>query len=128
MSGCPGCRCEKETLDHVLKFPNKEAREAIKAALVAFRVDGKKKRIPQTIIEKIHYPLINYIQGREGAVVAPGSSALDVATSQHMTIGLELLSRGFLAKGWNDTPSTDTVVGGDGVTVEQPVQDPTWQR
>ena len=55
--GCPGYRYQKETLDHVLKCPNKEAKEARKAALVAFKEEGKKKRIPRKVIDRIHHLL-----------------------------------------------------------------------
>jgi hypothetical protein len=37
MSDCPEYRFQKETLNHVLKCPNKEAKETRKTALVAFR-------------------------------------------------------------------------------------------
>ena len=44
--GCPGCRCQKETLDHVLKCPNKVAKEARKIEFATFRRSRKKERIP----------------------------------------------------------------------------------
>ena len=62
-SQCPGCRCQKETLDHMLKYLNKEAREARKTVLAVFRVEGKKKRIPRTVIDRIHYLFSHYTQG-----------------------------------------------------------------
>ena len=102
VSGCSRCRCQKETLDHVLQCPNKEARELRKSALAAFEAEGKKRKIPRPVMEKIYHLLTNYMQGREGVVAAPGSNALDVVTNQQMTIGLKLLRLGFLAKGWKD--------------------------
>ena len=60
VSRCPGCRCQKETLNHVLKGPNKEAREARKTTLAAFRKEGKKK-IPQKVIDRIQHLLTHYI-------------------------------------------------------------------
>jgi hypothetical protein len=86
----------------MLKCPNKEARETRKAALAAFRVEGKKKRIPRTVIDRIHYPLSHYMQGREGGVTTSDKNALYVATNQQKMIGLELLPRRILARGWSD--------------------------
>ena len=50
--GCTGCGYQKETLDHVLRCPNKEANEATKTALIAFRKEGRKKRITQQVVDK----------------------------------------------------------------------------
>ena len=86
----------------MLQCPNKEARELRKSALAAFEAEGKKRKIPRPVMEKIYHLLTNYMQGREGVVAAPGSNALDVVTNQQMTIGLKLLRLGFLAKGWKD--------------------------
>ena len=58
-----GYKCQKETLDHVLKYPNKKAKEARKAALAAFRKEGNNKKIPQKVIDKIHHLLTHYMQG-----------------------------------------------------------------
>ena len=90
----------RRKLGHMLKCPTNEAREARKAALAAFRAEGKRKRIPQTVIDRIHYLLTHYTQGHKGGVATPGNVDLDVATNQQKKIGLGLLSRGFLAKGW----------------------------
>ena len=80
--GCLGYRCQKEILNHVLKCPNKEARETRKAALAAFRVEGKKKRIPRTVIDRIHCILSHYTYGQEGGVATSDNSALDATTNQ----------------------------------------------
>ena len=53
-------------------------------------------------MERIHYLLTNYMQGRKGEVTVTGSSDLDIATSQQRTICFKLLPRGFIAKGWKD--------------------------
>ena len=53
VSGFPGCRCQRETLDHMLMCLNKESREARKTTLAAFRMEGKKERIPRNIIDRI---------------------------------------------------------------------------
>ena len=82
---------KKEILDHVLKCPNKEAREARKTALAEFRVEGKKKRIPRNVIDRIYYLLSHYNQGQKEGVTTPDNSALDAATHQQKTLGLELL-------------------------------------
>ena len=47
----------------MLKYLNKEAREARKTVLAVFRVEGKKKRIPRTVIDRIHYLFSHYTQG-----------------------------------------------------------------
>ena len=73
-----------------------------------------------------------------------GRNALDVTIDQQKKIGMELLPRGFLAKGWKDameeggdrkkirtkydTPSKDTMAVGDGTTEKERVQDSTWQK
>ena len=74
-----------------MQCPNKEAREMIKAVLAAFRAEGKKKKIPQPVMQSIHHLLTKYMQGREGEVAVSGSSALDLATDQQKTFGLKLL-------------------------------------
>ena len=99
---CPGYRYQKETLDHVLKCPNKEAKEARKKALTAFRKEGKKKRIPRKVIDRIHHLLTHYMQGRERGTATSNGNVPDAATNQQKIIGLELLPRGFLATGWKD--------------------------
>ena len=98
VSECPGYMCQIETLDHVLKCPNKEAKEARKTALTAFRVGGKKKRIPRKVIDRIHYLLTHYTQGRKGGTVTSDECALDTTTGQQKLIGLELLQRCFWPK------------------------------
>ena len=63
VSRCPGCRYQKETLNHVLRCSNKEAREAREArktTLGAFRKEGKKK-IPQKVIDRIQHLLTHYM-------------------------------------------------------------------
>ena len=102
VSGCPGYRYQIETLDHVLKCPNKEAKEARKAALTAFRMKGKKKRIPRKVIDRIHHLLTHYRQGHKGGIATSEDCALDMATNQQKVIGPELLPRGLLARDWMD--------------------------
>ena len=94
-SGCPGGRYQTEKLDHVLKYPSREAKEAREAALTAFRMEGKKIRIPRKVIDKIYHLFIHYRQRQEGGIVTPDDSALDAAINQQKTIGLDLLLRGF---------------------------------
>ena len=69
---------------------------------MAFKAGGKKNKIQRPIMERIHHLLTKYMQGRTGEVVVLGSSALDLATNQQKTIGLKLLPRGFIARGWKD--------------------------
>ena len=73
-----------------------------RAALTAFKAEDKNKKIPLSVMEIIHNLLTKYMQEIEGEVAVSGSSALDLATSQQKTIGLKLLPRGFIAKGWKD--------------------------
>ena len=71
----------RRKLGHMLKCPTNEAREARKAALAVFRVEGEKKRILWTIIDRIHYLLSHYTQGQEGGVAISDNSALDTCVT-----------------------------------------------
>ena len=82
----------------MLKCPNKEAKEARKTALTAFRVGGKKKRIPRKVIDRIHYLLTHYMQGHKGGTVTSDECTLDTATHQQKVIWLELLPHSFWPK------------------------------
>ena len=56
-------------------------------------------RIPQKVIDRIHYLLTYYMQGQDKSTATTNDHALKAAMDQQKTIGLELLPWEFLAKG-----------------------------
>ena len=67
----------------MLRCPIKEAKETRKTALVKFRKEGRKKRIPQKVVDRIHTLLTHYMQGQVGRIATTQDHALKAVTDKH---------------------------------------------
>ena len=52
----------------------------IKTALTAFRKEGKKKKIPRTIIDRIHHLLTHYTKVQQESTATSGKHAIEAVT------------------------------------------------
>ena len=97
---CPCCFCTDETLDHMYKCTNAEARKRREEVLVAFRAKGIARGIPRVVMETITKILYEYTNGL--APTTPAHPGLANAVEAQRNIGIHLLPRGFIATKWTD--------------------------
>ena len=120
---------------------NQEKQE--KLHLQTFRKEGREKKIPRKVIDRIHTILTQYMQGRRVNPVATHDNALEAATSQYKnnrsgTATPRILSKrmegcnGRIQSGQtraqDGASPNNNVVNDDGATVGATVQNPIRQR
>lgn len=97
---CPGCKCPDETIEHLYRCTNIEAKNTREATLVAVRKKGIGIGIPRVVMEAIVRALYEYTN--ELPMTIPIHPSLAQAIRSQQEIGIHLLPRGFLTKAWGD--------------------------
>jgi len=99
-SQCPGCNCKDETMAHLFRCKNREARRTREECLEKLLKVGKKKRIPQHIMEAICHVIKAETEGNSPIIRRTFPPQVVTAIKQQVRIGTSLMLRGFLATGW----------------------------
>ena len=96
---CPGCDEKNETLRHVWQCPTPRMIEKQITVMISARKIGKKKRIPQHILEDFCHGIQCEMDGEANHVRETHDKQIRVTIQAQQNIGVAML-RGFLTKGW----------------------------
>ena len=100
---CPGCAHRDETVRHFLRCPHKKAVKASKERMVALEKAGRRKGIPRGIWEAICRLVKIEMEGKTASILditEEEGSPEGKAVAQQMKIGVDMMQRGYLARGW----------------------------
>ena len=97
---CPGCRHDDETMEHLFRCRHRTCVATRTNALRELATQGKKKRVPQHIMDAIRYVIRAECMGEKAEPKITHTLAVKQAIrQQHRIIG-HLMMRGFLAAEW----------------------------
>jgi hypothetical protein len=99
---CPGCPCSDETMEHLFRCTHQDMKITRKKNIDQIRTMGKKKRVPQHILEAFCRLLEVDSKGGSKFELSTHVPAVVEAIQQQKTIGVHLMHRGYLATGWFD--------------------------
>ena len=99
-SQCPGCNCNDETFDHLLRCTNKTLRLKREEVLLTLRQKLLKLRFPRVIMEAVCRLLLDHMAGAVPTI--PDHEGIAAAVTSQLQIGLHLLPRGIISAKWKD--------------------------
>ncbi len=100
---CPGCTSTNETIDHMLKCPHLTIKEKREEILSQMLVKGKQKKIPKGVLTAFIQLLTKYTTSATNYTTNTHSCTIQDAITQQMAIGVNMMARGYIGKGWMDT-------------------------
>ena len=103
---CPGCTSTNETIDHMLKCPHPTIKEKREEILSQLMVKGKQQKIPKGVLTAFIQLLTKYTSGATDYTTSTHSRTIQDAITQQMAIGVNMMARGYIGKGWMDTVPT----------------------
>ena len=81
--GCPGCKCSKETMDHMMQCENKITKEARRKGLVEFKKKCLKHGVPYDISNRMSCVMRHHMGREKREVATAGDEMLERATKEH---------------------------------------------
>ena len=99
---CMGCGHQDETLRHVLKCRHRMAETKRNDLLKMWRKKGRSKKIPGKVLEVMKSLLEGEMRRAGGKHDKTWDTQAKEAVRQQEAIGIHMMARGYLAKGWRD--------------------------
>jgi len=92
---CPGCSCNKKTIDHMILCSHHPMGKKRKEMIAALRKKGLDNKIPQSVLNAICAMLKSYFNNKMNYVHANYHPSIKAAIEAQLKIGINFLVRGY---------------------------------
>ncbi|KAL7551610.1 hypothetical protein ACHAWF_018082 [Thalassiosira exigua] len=99
---CPGCNCQDETIDHILRCPNPHMKRKREEVIEQLRKKGLADKIPKRIVEAVAKTITKYFNGEENYILPHYELEIKAAIWRQEQLGMKFFLRGYIAREWED--------------------------
>ncbi|KAL7552549.1 hypothetical protein ACHAWF_016169 [Thalassiosira exigua] len=99
---CPGCNCQDETIDHMLRCPNPHMKRKREEVIEQLRKKGLEDKIPKKIVKAVVDIITKYFNGEENYILPHYDQEIKAAIWQQEHLGMKFFLRGFIAREWEE--------------------------
>ena len=104
---CPGCTSTDETINHRLTCPHPTIKRKYEEIMSQMLVKGKQQKIPKEVLTAFIQLLTKYTTGATDYTTNTHSHTIKSRSdTQQLAIGVNMMARGYIGKGWMDTVPT----------------------